>query len=209
MITSFPTYAILPLRSNQREKGRMSQTNELLLLQRVQAGDEDALIILHNQFANLVFSVAYRVLNDQMAAEEVTQDTFMRLWNKSYSYDPEKGRFTTWLLTVTRRLAIDVLRLRQRREPKAGMLFMDEDPSLWENILSVEGGSDLRRNLKSALDQLPPEQSELIEMVYFYGMSHNDIAETTGIPLGTVKTRIRLGMQKLRSAWNGDDVKSK
>ncbi len=209
MIATFQTYAILSVRSNEREKGRMSQTTELLLLQRVQAGDEDALITLHSQFANLVFSVAYRVLNDQMAAEEVTQDTFMRLWNKSYSYDPQKGRFTTWLLTVTRRLAIDVLRLRQRREPKAGMLFMDEDPTLWENILSVDGGSDLRRNLKSVLGQLPTDQSELIELVYFYGMSHNDIAETTGIPLGTVKTRIRLGMQKLRSAWTGDDIKSK
>jgi RNA polymerase sigma-70 factor (ECF subfamily) len=208
MITSFPTYAILPVRSNQREKGRMSQSTELTLLQRVQNGDEEALIMLHNQFANLVFSVAYRVLNDQMAAEEVTQDTFMRLWNKSYSYDPEKGRFTTWLLTVTRRLAIDMLRLRQRREPKSGMLFMDEDPTLWENVLSVEGGSDLRRNLKSVLAQLPTDQSELIELVYFYGMSHNDIAETTGIPLGTVKTRIRLGMQKLRSAWTGDEIKS-
>ena len=205
MITLFQTYVILPMRSNQREKGRMSQSTELMLIQRVQAGDEDALIMLHTQFANLVFSVAYRVLNDQMAAEEVTQDTFMRLWNKSYSYDPAKGRFTTWLLTVTRRLAIDVLRLRQRREPKSGMLFMDEDPGLWENILSVDGGSDLRRNLKSVLGQLPSDQSELIELVYFYGMSHNDVAETMNIPLGTVKTRIRLGMQKLRSAWKNDE----
>lgn len=205
MITLFPMYATFPVRSNQQEKGRMSQSTELALLQRVQAGDEDALIALHNQFANLVFSVAYRVLNDQMAAEEVTQDTFMRLWNKSYSYDPAKGRFTTWLLTVTRRLAIDMLRLRQRREPKSGMLFMDEDPSLWENVLAVDGGSDLRRNLKSALGQLPPDQSELIELVYFYGMSHTDVAETLNIPLGTVKTRIRLGMQKLRSAWTHDE----
>ena len=205
MITLFPTYAILPVRSNQREKGRMSQSTELMLLQRVQAGDEDALLALHTQFANLVFSVAYRVLNDQMAAEEVTQDTFMRLWNKSYSYDPSKGRFTTWLLTITRRLAIDMLRLRQRREPKSGMLFMDEDPTLWEDILSIDGSSDLRRTLKSALEQLPPDQSELIELVYFYGMSHNDVAETMNIPLGTVKSRIRLGMQKLRSAWRSDE----
>lgn len=204
-VTAFQTYAILLMPSNERENVRMSETTELMLLQRIQHGDEDALIALHGQYANLVFSVAYRVLNDQMGAEEVTQDTFMRLWNKSYTYDPEKGRFTTWLLTVTRRLAIDVLRLRQRREPKAGLLFMDEDPGLWENTLSVDGGSDLRRNLKSILGQLPHDQSELIELVYFYGMSHNDIAETLDIPLGTVKTRIRLGMQKLRLAWVGDE----
>ncbi|MCA9325730.1 sigma-70 family RNA polymerase sigma factor, partial [Candidatus Saccharibacteria bacterium] len=81
----------------------MDQATELALLQRVNAGDEEALMLFHNQYVNLVYSVAYRVLGDQQAAEEVTQDTFMRLWKKSESYDPEKGRFTTWLLTVTRR----------------------------------------------------------------------------------------------------------
>src|SRR5262249_2056252 len=130
-----------------------------------------------------------------------TQDTFMRLWNKSYTFDPGKGRFITWLLTVTRRLAIDMLRQRQRREPRAGLLFMDEDPVLWENILSVDGSGDLRRNLQSVLNEIPSEQRDLIELVYFYGMSHNDIAESLKLPLGTVKTRIRLGMQKLRVAW--------
>lgn len=183
----------------------MSQSTELHLLAQIQAGSEDALLELHSRYANLVYSVAYRVLNDSMSAEEVTQDAFMRLWNKSYTYDPEKGRFTTWLLTVTRRLAIDLIRQRQRREPKSGMLFMDEDPSLWENMLTAEGGGDLRRTLRSVMDELPIEQRELIELVYFYGMSHSDLAETLDIPLGTVKTRIRLGMQKLRQAW-GQDV---
>jgi RNA polymerase sigma-70 factor (ECF subfamily) len=183
----------------------MNQTPELQLLQQIQAGDEEALVALHTQFANLVYSVAYRVLNDQMAAEEVTQDTFMRIWHKSYTFDPEKGRFITWLLTVTRRLAIDVLRQRQRREPNTGMLFMDEDPNLWENVLSTDSiSSDLRRTLVSVLGELPSEQRQLIELVYFYGMTHSDIAETTGLPLGTVKTRIRLGMQKLRLAWSGE-----
>jgi RNA polymerase sigma-70 factor (ECF subfamily) len=183
----------------------MNQTPEIKLLQQIQAGDEEALVALHAQYANLVYSVAYRVLNDQMAAEEVTQDTFMRLWHKSYTFDPEKGRFITWLLTVTRRLAIDVLRQRQRREPVTGMLFMDEDPNLWENVLASDGsGSDLRRTLVSVLSELPSEQRQLIELVYFYGMTHSDIAETTGLPLGTVKTRIRLGMQKLRLAWSAE-----
>lgn len=195
-----PTYAILPAEAIGAKNICMSPNDEMNLLWRVQAGDEDALLTLHAQYANLVYSVAYRVLNDQMAAEEVTQDTFMRLWNKSYTYDPQKGRFITWLLTVTRRLAIDHYRQRLRREPQTGLLFMDEDPSLWENVLTVEGG-DLRRTLQSALNELPPDQRELIELVYFYGMSHTDIAETRRIPLGTVKTRIRLGMQKLRSAW--------
>jgi RNA polymerase sigma-70 factor (ECF subfamily) len=180
----------------------MNQTPELSLLQQIQAGNEEALVALHTQYANLVYSIAYRVLNDQMGAEEVTQDTFLRVWNKSYTYDPDKGRFVTWLLTVARRLAIDALRLRQRREPQAGTLFMDEDPQLWESVLTDDGGGDLRRTLLSVLRELPNEQRELIELVYFYGMTHNDIAESMHIPLGTVKTRIRLGMQKLRQAWS-------
>ena len=182
----------------------MSQTPELNLLRQIQNGDEEALVALHNRYANLVFSVAFRVLNDQMAAEEVTQDAFMRIWRKSSSFDPEKGRFVTWLLTVTRRLAIDRLRQWQRREPQRATLFMDENPQLWEQVLAVDGYSDLRGSLVSAIRDLPEAQREAIELAYFYGMSHSDIAEYLQAPLGTVKTRIRQGMQKLRSAWTAE-----
>jgi DNA-directed RNA polymerase specialized sigma24 family protein len=122
-------YSLLMDKSDQNV---MSQTPVLELLQRIQAGDEDALVALHAQFANLVFSVAQRILNDPMAAEEVTQDTFMRLWDKSHTYDPQKGQFIVWLLTITRRLAIDVLRQRGRQEPKQKLIFIDENPQLWE-----------------------------------------------------------------------------
>jgi len=178
----------------------MSQTPVLELLQRIQAGDEDALVALHAQFANLVFSVAQRILNDQMAAEEVTQDTFMRLWDKSHTYDPQKGQFIVWLLTITRRLAIDVIRQRSRQEPKQDMLFIDENPQLWESILP-SSSTELRRTLMMVMKELPQEQSDVIGLAYFYGMSHSDISEYLKLPLGTVKTRIRQGMQKLRSAW--------
>jgi RNA polymerase sigma-70 factor, ECF subfamily len=180
----------------------MSQQPELILLQRVQNGDQDALMALHTQYANLVYSVAFRVLNDPMAAEEVTQDTFMRLWKKAYTYDPQKGRFVTWLLTVTRRIAIDMLRQWKQRDPKAGMAFIDENPDLWEKALATDStANDLRRTLASAMTQIPEDQREAIELAYFYGMSHSDIAEYLQIPLGTIKTRIRQGMQKLRVAW--------
>lgn len=182
----------------------MNPVPELKLLQQIQIGDEEALITLHTQYASLVYSVAYRILNDRMAAEEVTQDTFLRIWNKAFTFDPGKGRFVTWLLTVARRLAIDQFRHQRRREPKTGLLFMDEDPTLWENILATDGSAELRRTLKSALEQLQPEQRDLIELAYFYGMTHSDIAEQLDLPLGTVKTRIRLGMQKLRQIWMAD-----
>ncbi len=179
----------------------MSHSPEHLLLQQIQAGDEDALVALHARYAPLVYSVAYRILHEPMAAEEVTQDTFLRLWKKAFLYDPAKGSFVTWLLTMTRRMAIDQFRHRQRHEPQIGMLFMDEDPGLWEHTLAADGSSDLRRALLSALDQIQSEQRDLIELAYFYGMTHTDMAEMLGIPLGTIKTRLRLGMQKLRQIW--------
>jgi len=178
----------------------MDQVSDLKLMQQIQTGDEDALLALHARYVSLVYSVVYRILNEPMAAEEVTQDTFLRLWHKGFTYDPARGQFVTWLLTVARRLAIDHYRHQRRREPRAGLLFMDEDPSLWENTLLAEG-DDLRRTLQSALNQLQPEQRELIELAYFYGLAHSDIAAQTHLPLGTVKTRIRLGMQKLRQIW--------
>ena len=122
-------------------------------------------------------------------------------WGRSESFDPEKGRFVTWMLTVTRRLAIDRLRLWQRREPQRATLFIDENPQLWEQLLAVDGYTDLRGSLVSAIRELPEAQRQAIELAYFYGMSHSDIAEYLQAPLGTVKTRIRQGMQKLRTAW--------
>ncbi len=182
----------------------MKPVPDVKLLQQIQAGDEEALMALHARYVSLVYSVVYRILNEPMAAEEVTQDTFMRIWYKSFTYDPERGRFVTWLLTVARWLAIDHYRRQQRREPRAGQLFMDEDPALWENVLAADGSDELRRTLQSALNQLQPEQRDLIELAYFYGLTHSDIAEHTHLPLGTVKTRIRLGMQKLRQLWMSD-----
>lgn len=180
----------------------MAMTEEAIqaLLRRIEAGDEEALVALHQQYVNLVYSVAVRILDDGPAAEEVTQDTFMRLWNKSHTYDPAHGRFMPWLLTITRRLAIDRLRVRGRQAPSGALIFPDEDPQLWESLLPAQDG-DLRRTLLLLLQELPVEQQEVIGLAYFGGMSHADIAAHRGVPLGTVKTRIRQGMQKLRAAW--------
>jgi RNA polymerase sigma-70 factor (ECF subfamily) len=166
------------------------------LLAQIQAGHEAALLALHEQYANLVYSVAYRVLNDQMTAEEVTQDTFMRLWHKAETFDPAKGSFVTWLLTITRRLAIDTHR-KQLRDP----VYMNSDIERWESVLGSDEGTDLKRTLVTVMQGLPKEQHQAIELAYFYGMSHSQIADYLDQPVGTVKTRIRLGMQKLRQAW--------
>jgi RNA polymerase sigma-70 factor (ECF subfamily) len=175
------------------------------LLAQLQAGSETALLALHEQYANLVYSVAYRVLNDQMAAEEVTQDTFMRLWHKAETYDPAKGSFVSWLLTITRRLAIDLFR-KQQRDPMQNPVFMDADTEHWENVMGAEDDTDLRRTLIAVLRDLPDDQRQVIELAYFHGMSHSQIAAYLDQPVGTIKTRIRLGMQKLREAWLTEPV---
>jgi RNA polymerase sigma-70 factor (ECF subfamily) len=179
----------------------MNQVSVSALLKQIESGEEAALLALHDRFANAVYSVAYRVLNNQQDAEEVTQDVFLRLWDKAQTYDPQKGKFLSWLLTITRRLAIDRLRKRNRREPPPNSVSMDEKPYLWETTLISENFDDLQRSLLSVLDELPDDQQQTIQLAYFYGMSHSDISDYLSRPLGTVKSQIRLGMQKLRSIW--------
>ena len=169
------------------------------LLNQIEDGDEAALLTLHERYASLVYSVAYRVLNDRMAAEEVTQDTFMRLWDKAHTYDSAKGAFVPWLLTITRRLAIDLFR-RHNRDPMGQTMLIDGDRERWEHVLAGEH-SDLRPTLVAVLYELPAEQRQPIELAYFYGMTQSQIAEYLDLPLGTVKTRIRSGMERLRAAW--------
>ena len=184
----------------------MSQPAELELLQRIQQGDEEALVALHARYAGLVYSVALRVLNDTMAAEEVTQDAFMRLWHRAETFDPARGTFVPWLLTITRRLAIDTQR-RQKRDPLSAPVLIDDDPEAWENALPVDERETAdRRLLLEAVAALPDEQRQPIALAYFYGMSHSQIAEHLSLPLGTVKTRLRLGMTKLRAAWLGEPL---
>src|SRR5262245_38232117 len=170
------------------------------LLNQIQAGSEEALLQLHEQFATPVYSVAYRVLGNPQDAEEATQDVFLRLWDKANTFDPQRGNFTSWLLTIARRVAIDRLRKRERRDP-SNSVSMDEEPYLWETTLIGEDMTELQRSLLSVLNQLPKEQQEAIFLAYFHGMSHSDISAYLGKPLGTVKSHIRLGMQKLREIW--------
>lgn len=186
---------------SRKRLGNMNQVSVSALLKQIESGEEAALLALHDRFANAVYSVAYRVLNNQQDAEEVTQDVFLRLWDKAQTYDPQKGKFLSWLLTITRRLAIDRLRKRNRREPPPNSVSMDEKPYLWETTLISENFDDLQRSLLSVLDELPDDQQQTIQLAYFYGMSHSDISDYLSRPLGTVKSQIRLGMQKLRSIW--------
>jgi RNA polymerase sigma-70 factor (ECF subfamily) len=180
-----------------------SEPEDALLLKRTAAGDSDALLALHKRYANLVYSMAWRVLQDVGLAEEVTQDVFLKLWRQAQRYDPDRGRFSAWLLSVTRFAAIDRLR-REGRRPSTVDLWADGvDPqAALELLLATDHESWERgQHLRLLLMQLPAEQRQVVELAYFGGLTHSELAEQLGLPLGTVKGRLRLGLEKLRGLW--------
>jgi RNA polymerase sigma-70 factor (ECF subfamily) len=169
------------------------------LLQQVSAGDRRAFLALYDRFASRVYGLALHMLRDQMAAEEVAQETFLKLWTRADTFRPEKGTFVAWLLTIARRTALDRIRLESRRPAIAEPPPEIED---WSHLPHPNSTSDEARwgTVRFALAQLPQEQQEVISLAFYYGLSQSQISEQLNIPLGTVKTRVRLGMDKLREA---------
>lgn len=176
------------------------------LLNQIQDNDESALSELYDQYVNAVFSVAYRVLGNEQDAEEVTQDVFMRIWKKAALYDEQKGKFISWLLTMTRRIAIDHLRRKQRASQVENPVSLDEQEFLYETTLVYDDTSELQRTLISVLQELPGEYRDAIQLAYFKGMTHAEIATYLKRPLGTVKSHIRQGMEKLRLIWHSSEA---
>ncbi len=182
-----------------------STTDDAVLLQRIAQGDRDAFMELYQRYANLVYSMALRVVGDSQTAEEITQDVFMKVWQKGALYDGSRGRFSTWLLSVTRFTAIDRLRYEKRRPaadsaPRDTILprelrHLSADHTRWEQ----------GQQLRMLIEQLPPEQREVVELAYFGGLTHRELAEHLDLPLGTVKSRLRLGLNKLRTMWFGEE----
>ena len=177
---------------------------ELELLQQVAQHDQQALLTLYQQYGNLVYSLSLRVLRQPVMAEEITQDIFLKLWRQPDRWNPSLGQFSSWLLTITRNAAIDRLRREGRQATLASWEQSDEvDHRLSDADSFVAGqanwvnGQVLRRLLQS----LPSEQRQLIELAFYDGYTHSELAELLQLPLGTVKTRLRMGMQKLRTLW--------
>ncbi len=187
------------------------QDSDEELIGRLARGDLEALEELYRRYARPVFSLALRVLGDGPEAEEVTQDVFERAWRHARSYDQTRGRAATWLMSMTHHISVDALRRRQRRpqtvagENGALALQLVADPGRDVADIANErlDGYEIRR----ALDTLPVAQRQAIELAFFGGMSHVEIAAMLGDPLGTVKARIRRGMERLRAtlgelAWD-------
>jgi RNA polymerase sigma-70 factor (ECF subfamily) len=170
-----------------------SAEDDSVLLARVQRGDEQAMASLFDRYSKVVYSVALRVLRDPAAAEDVLQEIFMQVWRKPEGFSATRGSLGGWLAVVARNRSIDYLR---RRRPTEAV----EDVAL---ASPYNLGEESERNLmtekaRSLIVQLPQEQRKTLEMAFFDGLTHSEIAEMTGEPLGTVKTRIRSALLVLR-----------
>ena len=174
---------------------------EIELLQRVGRGDRGSFEALYDRLAGVLFSSAYRVLNNQAAAEDVLQDVFVQIWEKAPLYNPALGKPLTWALTLTRNKAIDRLRSTQRRnrmqddaQRESEVFEQFDDRSSFDAFASAETNQLVRE----AMDKLSEDQRQVIELAFFSSMTQTEIADHLSLPLGTIKARIRRGMIKLR-----------
>ena len=185
----------------------LSMPDDATLMRRVAQGDRRAFLHLYDKYAPRVNGLSLRMLRDEMTAEEVTQDAFLRLWTRATTFNPDRGRLLSWLLAITRRLAIDRIRLDARRP---ALSEANSPGKSWEQLPDAASQTEEARwlSMKFALFELPAEQREAIELAFYHGMSHGQIAEYLELPLGTVKTRLRLAMEKLRRSLQTDPIEA-
>ena len=180
----------------------VSELDDFELMQQIDRGNEAALGELYDRYSRLIFSIAFSVVQNQETAEEVILDIFTRAWEKGGTYDPHRAKVSTWLTRMTRNRAIDRLR-REKVRPLQDSVHWDDvtsEPVTEKNPpetalhLSME-----QQRVRAAVASLPLTQQEVLALAYFKGYSHSEIAQKLDLPLGTVKGRIRAGMQKLRA----------
>ncbi len=174
-------------------------TDEQLLLQ-IRDGAEEGLSLAYRRHGPRAYAVALRILGDPVAAEDVTQDAFLRLWSTSDRLDASRGTLGGWLTTVTRNRAIDKLRSVRTRGETGTELHTDTLVGPEPTPLDAALTADSRQRVVTALESLPPGEREVLELSYFEGLTQLAIAERTGAPLGTVKGRTRNGLRRLRGA---------
>jgi RNA polymerase sigma factor (sigma-70 family) len=179
-----------------------SRCDEVQLVARIAEQDQVALSRLYDRYARVIYAVAYKSLGSIEECEEVVLDVFAQVWRSSDRYDPKRARVDTWLFMMARSRVLDSLRGRQRRDKVTDAVISLDPPTSQvhpgpnEHVEIVE-----RRSIVvAALEGIPPEQRLVLELSYYQGLSHGEIAAQTGLALGTVKTRIRLGLEKLRVA---------
>jgi RNA polymerase sigma-70 factor (ECF subfamily) len=184
------------------------QFDDQTLIRLIAHSQESALSELYDRYSRLIFSMALNVVGDPEIAKEITQDIFIRIWEHADTYLAEKAKVVTWIASMTRYRSIDVVR-RQQVRPEGHSVPWDTEPSVHEtDPLNVEQEvevSQKRQRVRQAISVLPEEQRQALAYAYFQGYTHREIAEALDEPLGTIKTRIRLAMQKMRQILDQDE----
>jgi RNA polymerase sigma-70 factor (ECF subfamily) len=174
------------------------------VMQLVQRGEPRAFELLYDRHGGAAFSLAYRMVGNRARAEDITQEAFLSIWRSRLRYEPARGSVRTWVLGIVHHRGVDALRrnsVHDRR--RAGMEGVEETFEAAERTDVEAARREDARSVRDALDALPEDQSRVIELAYFGGFSHSQIAEMLEMPLGTVKGRMRLGLEKLRQALEG------
>ena len=169
------------------------------LISLAQSGDPDAFAALHDRHSRAAFSLARRMMGERQAAEDLAQESFIKVWRGAASYRAERGSVRTWILSVVHNRGIDQIRSQSSRRRTRERVEAEAPRSQPSEAFSEAWENAQREQVREALETLPEEQLKILELAYFSGYTHVEIANLLKIPLGTVKGRMRLGLQKLRS----------
>jgi RNA polymerase sigma factor (sigma-70 family) len=194
----FPVAVPRPRRVNRAERTPLTDD---ALLEQVGVGDPDAFACLYDRHASIAFGLALRVVRDRALAEDVVQDAFLDAWRTANRFRPTRGGARSWLLMLVHRRAVDMVRRRVRMVPSPDLLVDAAESAsdvAWLNLERVQ--------VQSALASLAPEQRQVLELAYYGGLTQSEVAEATGEPLGTVKSRTASGLRRLRDALVAGEV---
>ncbi|CAM4475650.1 RNA polymerase sigma factor [Paenibacillus typhae] len=174
--------------------------DDVQLMQQIRQKDPDALEKLYDRYEQMVYSFAYRIVKDSMAAEEVMQELFMRIWKNPEQYDSAKGKLSTWMFTVTRNIAIDQLRKKSTRPPQQSadaeeLQQLRDTGAMTEDMVEMLLAGE---QVREALQELSRDQQQVMDLIYYQGLTQQEVAYHVAVPLGTVKSRVRLAMRQLQ-----------
>jgi RNA polymerase sigma-70 factor (ECF subfamily) len=176
------------------------------VMEMIQSRNPEAIGLLHDRYARLLKALIMKVLHNEAESDDLLQEVYVEIWDRAAGYSQEKGKALSWIVTLARRRAIDRLRKREAYCRMEGRLLEETQRNPQQFVAHVEQDvehAEMREHLQRVMTVLPPPQRQAIEMAYYGGMSQRDIAAATGIPLGTIKTRLELGMKKLTEALRG------